>query len=317
MRRGLADAAVRVPGIALPAARPGLVDRPRRRRRHRRRRACFAPLLAPHSPYAQEAERRRAEPVATWMGLDSANRDIFSRLLYGARWSLVIGLGATAIALVVGALIGAVAATSPHGPSTRRSCACLDVVMAFPGIALAAVLVAVFGKQHPGPRAGDRVPLHAVGGPHRPRERAGPVRRGLRRGRTRHRRPHARTSCCGTSCVNCAAPVLVFVHGHGGRRDRLRGVACRSSARAYAPPDAPRGAASSPTAGTWCCSAAGGRPFFPGLLILHHRARAEHPRRGHVRRLGRTGRAPRASTVDRGRRRAGARRSPAPVRSSS
>ncbi|WP_245724546.1 dipeptide/oligopeptide/nickel ABC transporter permease/ATP-binding protein [Micromonospora citrea] len=86
--------------------------------------------------------------TAHWMGLDSANRDIFTRLLYGARWSLIIGLGATAIALVSGAVIGAVAATSRKAidEAIMRS---LDVVMAFPGIALAAVLVAVFGGSIP------------------------------------------------------------------------------------------------------------------------------------------------------------------------
>jgi len=109
--------------------------------------AVFAPLLAPHSPYAQE-ENGGGPSAAHWMGLDSANRDIFTRLLYGARWSLVIGLGATAIALVCGALIGAVAATSRRSVDETLM-RILDVIMAFPGIALAAVLVAVFGGSIP------------------------------------------------------------------------------------------------------------------------------------------------------------------------
>jgi peptide/nickel transport system permease protein len=105
--------------------------------------AVFASVLAPYSPYVQEA-RGGGPSGSHWMGLDSANRDIFTRLLYGARWSLIIGLGATAIALVCGALIGAVAATSRRSvdEAIMRT---LDVIMAFPGIALAAVLVAVFG----------------------------------------------------------------------------------------------------------------------------------------------------------------------------
>ena len=109
--------------------------------------AVLAPLLAPHSPYVQEA-RGGGPSLSHLMGLDSANRDIFSRLLYGARWSLVIGLGATAIALVAGALIGAVAATSRRS-ADETIMRVLDVVMAFPGIALAAVLVAVFGGSIP------------------------------------------------------------------------------------------------------------------------------------------------------------------------
>ncbi|MFI7689013.1 dipeptide/oligopeptide/nickel ABC transporter permease/ATP-binding protein [Nonomuraea sp. NPDC049655] len=109
--------------------------------------ALFAPLIAPHSPYFQEAAGG-GPSAAHWMGLDSANRDILSRLLYGARWSLIIGLGATGLALVAGAVVGAVAATSRRvvDETVMRV---LDVIMAFPGIALAAVLVAVFGGSIP------------------------------------------------------------------------------------------------------------------------------------------------------------------------
>ncbi|MBT2228107.1 dipeptide/oligopeptide/nickel ABC transporter permease/ATP-binding protein [Nonomuraea sp. NEAU-A123] len=109
--------------------------------------ALLAPLIAPHSPLFQEATG--GGPSAShWMGLDSANRDILSRLLYGARWSLIIGLGATGLALVVGAVIGAAAATSRRAVD-ETIMRLLDVIMAFPGIALAAVLVAVFGGSIP------------------------------------------------------------------------------------------------------------------------------------------------------------------------
>ncbi|MFH8340636.1 dipeptide/oligopeptide/nickel ABC transporter permease/ATP-binding protein [Streptomyces sp. AM6-12] len=108
--------------------------------------ALLAPLLAPDDPLDQQ------DPVggtghpsaAHWMGQDSLGRDILSRLMYGARWSLAIGLGATGLALVAGAVLGAVAATSRRAVDETLM-RCLDVVMAFPGIALAAVLVAVFG----------------------------------------------------------------------------------------------------------------------------------------------------------------------------
>ncbi|MEV0171737.1 dipeptide/oligopeptide/nickel ABC transporter permease/ATP-binding protein [Streptomyces sp. NPDC050803] len=108
--------------------------------------AVFAPLLAPHDPLDQQPPvDGTGHPSAEhWMGQDSLGRDILSRLMYGARWSLAIGLGATALALVAGALIGAVAATSRKAVDETLM-RCLDVVMAFPGIALAAVLVAVFG----------------------------------------------------------------------------------------------------------------------------------------------------------------------------
>ncbi|WP_394434284.1 dipeptide/oligopeptide/nickel ABC transporter permease/ATP-binding protein [Streptomyces sp. SGAir0957] len=108
--------------------------------------AVFAPLLAPHDPLDQQPQVDGVgHPSAQhWMGQDSLGRDILSRLMYGARWSLAIGLGATLLALVVGAVLGAVAATSRKA-ADETVMRCLDVVMAFPGIALAAVLVAVFG----------------------------------------------------------------------------------------------------------------------------------------------------------------------------
>ncbi|MEU3861916.1 dipeptide/oligopeptide/nickel ABC transporter permease/ATP-binding protein [Streptomyces sp. NPDC028722] len=108
--------------------------------------AVLAPLLAPHDPLDQQdpAGGTGQPSAAHWMGQDSLGRDILSRLMYGARWSLAIGLGATGLALVAGALLGALAATSRRSVDETLM-RCLDVVMAFPGIALAAVLVAVFG----------------------------------------------------------------------------------------------------------------------------------------------------------------------------
>ena len=106
--------------------------------------AVFAPLVATHDPYLTGSEVS-GPSGEHWFGTDSSGRDIFTRLIWGARWSLAVGLGAIAIALVAGALIGAIAATSNRrvGETIMRV---LDVVMAFPGVALAAVLVAVFGR---------------------------------------------------------------------------------------------------------------------------------------------------------------------------
>ncbi|MEE1773004.1 dipeptide/oligopeptide/nickel ABC transporter permease/ATP-binding protein [Streptomyces sp. JV185] len=90
----------------------------------------------------------QAPSGAHWFGTDRAGRDIFARVVHGSRYSLVIGLGATALALVVGALLGSIAATSRRlgDESVMRT---LDIVMSFPPIALAAVLVAVFGTSVP------------------------------------------------------------------------------------------------------------------------------------------------------------------------
>ncbi len=105
---------------------------------------AIAPLITQHDPYLT-AGTVDAPSGDHWFGTDSAGRDIFSRVVYGTRWSLAVGLGAVVLALAAGALIGAVAATARRrvGDAIMRV---LDVVMAFPGIALAAVLVAVFGR---------------------------------------------------------------------------------------------------------------------------------------------------------------------------
>ena len=87
----------------------------------------------------------QAPGSAHWFGTDRLGRDVFARVLDGARYSLVIGLGATAGALLVGCVLGALAATSRTWVD-ETVMRILDVVMAFPPIALAAVLVTVFGN---------------------------------------------------------------------------------------------------------------------------------------------------------------------------
>ncbi|MGW4042025.1 dipeptide/oligopeptide/nickel ABC transporter permease/ATP-binding protein [Streptomyces sp. NPDC004721] len=108
--------------------------------------AVFAPLIAA-DPLATGTPVQ-APGGAHWFGTDRVGRDIFARVVYGARYSLVIGLGSTAAALVLGAVLGSLAATSRKlgDESVMRT---LDIVMAFPPIALAAVLVTVFGTSLP------------------------------------------------------------------------------------------------------------------------------------------------------------------------
>ncbi|MFF8595323.1 dipeptide/oligopeptide/nickel ABC transporter permease/ATP-binding protein [Streptomyces sp. NPDC015220] len=108
--------------------------------------AILAPLLT-QDPLATGTPAQ-APSADHWFGTDRAGRDVFARVVHGARYSLTIGFGATLLALVIGSFLGALAATSRRlaDEAVMRT---LDIVMSFPPIALAAVLVAVFGPSVP------------------------------------------------------------------------------------------------------------------------------------------------------------------------
>ena len=121
--------------------------------------AVLAPIAAPHDPYATFGKNLEPGTHEVWVGAakerltflfgtDGSGRDILSRMLYGARYSLVIGLAATAFALLCGAVIGSVAAVSRKWIS-EVIMRIMDIVMSFPGIALAAVLVLAMVKRLP------------------------------------------------------------------------------------------------------------------------------------------------------------------------
>jgi peptide/nickel transport system permease protein len=109
--------------------------------------AVFANVLAPHDPY-QIFTARQAPSSDFLFGTDDKGRDVLSRMMYGARYSLVIGLGATAFALVLGSIIGSLAAVTRRWISNLIM-RILDIIMSFPGIALAATFVIVFGRSVP------------------------------------------------------------------------------------------------------------------------------------------------------------------------
>ncbi|MEC5185871.1 MULTISPECIES: dipeptide/oligopeptide/nickel ABC transporter permease/ATP-binding protein [Cryobacterium] len=109
--------------------------------------AVLAPVIAPFDPL-KSGIPALPPSFEHLFGTDRNGRDIFSRLLYGARFSLAIGLGATSLALIAGAIIGSIAATASKWLS-ETIMRILDIIMSFPGIALAIVFVAVFGKELP------------------------------------------------------------------------------------------------------------------------------------------------------------------------
>ncbi|PID98007.1 MAG: ABC transporter [Actinobacteria bacterium] len=104
--------------------------------------AIFAPLLATHNP--EFIDIKGQPPSSEYLfGTDNLGRDVFSRLLYGGRYSLLVGICATGIALFFGAIIGSIAAVVRKSISEVIMRA-MDIIMAVPGIALAAVAVVVF-----------------------------------------------------------------------------------------------------------------------------------------------------------------------------
>lgn len=108
--------------------------------------AAFAgPMLAPYDPTAPVAARL-AEPSPPgppfWLGTDDLGRDVLSRLLWGARVSLLVGLVAMAVTMVIGTVIG-LAAGYCGGAVDAVLMRGTDVMLAFPGLLLAVALVAV------------------------------------------------------------------------------------------------------------------------------------------------------------------------------
>lgn len=107
--------------------------------------AVFAPLIATHDPLDQDLFARLTGPTAEhWLGTDAFGRDIWSRIVYGARVSLVIGLLAVLIAMVIGTLFGIVAGFFGGWVDQIVSQA-TDILLAFPSLILGLMVVAVLG----------------------------------------------------------------------------------------------------------------------------------------------------------------------------
>jgi peptide/nickel transport system permease protein len=113
--------------------------------------ALCAPWLAPHDPYAQDLGKRLIPPIwdaagnkAHLFGTDHLGRDYWSRLLYGARISIVIGLGAATIGCIIGVSLG-VAAGYFGGRIDQAVSYLLTCQLALPGLLLAMSLVFLIG----------------------------------------------------------------------------------------------------------------------------------------------------------------------------
>jgi peptide/nickel transport system permease protein len=108
--------------------------------------AIFAPLIAPYG-YAERVPGAFREPPSSehWFGTDNIGRDVFSRVVYGARVSLRIGFIATAIALLIGLALGAVAGYF-GGASDTLIMRTVDIFLSIPYIVLAVAIATVAGR---------------------------------------------------------------------------------------------------------------------------------------------------------------------------
>lgn len=107
--------------------------------------AIFADVLIPHDPIEIVSGMRGAPPSAEHpLGWDHVGRDLLSRVVFGARVSLIVGLSATAISVVIGVLVGVTAGYFGSWVDAVLS-RLIDTLMSFPIIALLIVLSAVLG----------------------------------------------------------------------------------------------------------------------------------------------------------------------------
>ncbi|RPE66633.1 peptide/nickel transport system permease protein [Pacificibacter maritimus] len=113
--------------------------------------AVFAPFIAPHDPYTQSLMARLKPPVwagGTWeypFGTDGYGRDYLSRLIYGTRISLIVGLGAAALATVIGTTLGVVAGVM-GGYANRAVSFIIAIRLALPSLLLALAILQIAGS---------------------------------------------------------------------------------------------------------------------------------------------------------------------------
>ena len=113
--------------------------------------AFFAPWLAPHDPYELFQGKEQLPPSfvsggesAFFLGTDDAGRDTLSRVLYGARYSLFIGLCATTLSLLIGVSLGLAAAFWPKVIG-KVIMLVNDILMSYPSLLLAIIIAAILG----------------------------------------------------------------------------------------------------------------------------------------------------------------------------
>ena len=108
--------------------------------------AVFAPLLAPYDPIANDMTARLQAPSAEhWFGTDSFGQDIFSRVIYGGRYSLLAGCLTVVIAGAIGTFYGAIAGYV-GGRTDNIMMRISEMILSFPSLILAMIINAVMGS---------------------------------------------------------------------------------------------------------------------------------------------------------------------------
>jgi peptide/nickel transport system permease protein len=107
--------------------------------------AIFAPLIARHDPLAISSQTKQPPSAEHWFGTDSIGRDLFSRIVYGARVSLTVGVSAALLATTIGCLLGAIAGYY-GGLLDNVLMRVTDILLAFPYLILAIAIITVVGR---------------------------------------------------------------------------------------------------------------------------------------------------------------------------
>ncbi len=106
--------------------------------------SVFAPVLSHHDPNASGDEMLAAASTQHWFGTDDLGRDVFTRVLYGGRISLLVGIGAASFACLIGAPMG-LAAGFARGWTATLMVQAIDLFIALPGLVLALVITVIVG----------------------------------------------------------------------------------------------------------------------------------------------------------------------------
>ena len=105
--------------------------------------ALFAPWIAPRDPYSIDLPSRLMGPTAAhWFGTDELGRDILSRVIYGARVSMLVGSCVVAASLTLGLILGSIAGYYGGFLDRFLNVIVMNAFMSFPGILLAIAFVA-------------------------------------------------------------------------------------------------------------------------------------------------------------------------------